>query len=272
MAERRKILLTNDDGLASPGLATLARELLRTGAYELRVAAPEREQSGVGHCITLHTPLLAEPIALPGELAGVPAFQVMGTPADCVKLAITNLFPGFAPDLVLSGINRGPNIGINVLYSGTVAGALEACINGIPAMALSLDVPHNGMWHFAQAAEWALPPIRGALEHGLPPWTILNVNFPNRPQKEFRGYRLTRHGRSGFKEYYTEEPPEGARRRFLLDGTMVFRDADDAYDAIAIQAGWVSITPLGLCMEDAPGWQHVGGWEMFKGTGGGGGG
>jgi 5'-nucleotidase len=263
MPDRKRILLTNDDGLSSPGLATLAADLLEAGEFDLRIAAPEREQSGVGHCITLHTPLLAEPVTLPDDLARIPTFRVMGTPADCVKLAITNLFPDFAPDLVLSGINRGPNVGINVLYSGTVAAALEACINGIPALALSLDVPQNGMWHFAQAAEHALPLVRAALTHGLPPWTILNVNFPNRPQKEFRGYRLTRHGRSGFKEYYTEQPPEGTRRRFLLDGTMIFRDADDTYDAIAIQHGWISVTPLGLCLEDAPAWHHVEGWELF---------
>src|SRR5438132_9731210 len=119
---KKRILLTNDDGLASPGLTTLVSELLRTGEYDLRVVAPEKEQSGVGHCITIHWPLFAEKVALPEPVNAVQAFQVAGTPADCVKLAITNLFPDFAPDLVISGINRGPNVGMNVLYSGTVAG------------------------------------------------------------------------------------------------------------------------------------------------------
>jgi 5'-nucleotidase len=263
MPSPKRILLTNDDGLLSPGLLALARELLKSAEVELRVVAPEREQSGVGHCVTLYTPLFVEAATLPGELAGIPAFQVAGTPSDCVKLAITNLFPDFAPDLVISGINRGPNIGINVFYSGTVAGALEASINGIPALALSLDIPPDGVWHFALAAEWALPAVRAALAHGLPPWTILNVNFPNRPAKEVRGYKLARHGRSGFKEYYTEEPPEGARRRFLLDGAMIFRDTDPAWDAAALREGWISVTPLGLSLEDATGWRHAQGWEFL---------
>jgi 5'-nucleotidase len=251
MGARRRVLLINDDGLFSPGLTTLARELLQAGDIELRVVAPEREQSGVGHCVTLHTPLFAEPASLPGQLSEVAAYQVAGTPADCVKLAITNLFPDFGPELVISGINRGPNVGINVFYSGTVGGALEACINGLPALALSLDVPGNGMWHFALAAEWSMPLIQAVLEHSLPAWTILNVNFPDRQRKDLRGYRLTRHGRSGFREYYTEEAPEGRRRRFILDGTMVFRDTEEGFDAEALRAGWISVTPLGLSLEDA---------------------
>lgn len=265
MAAARRILITNDDGLSSPGLTTLVEELARTGRYDLRVVAPEREQSGVGHCITLHTPLFAEPATLPAPVGHVPAFKVAGTPADCVKLAITNLFPDFAPELVLSGINRGPNVGMNVLYSGTVAGALEACINGIPALALSLDVPPAGLWHFTLAAELTLPLIAQTLEAGLPPWSALNVNIPNLPQAEIKGTRLTQHGRSGFKEFYIEERSEGARRRFRLEGNMVFRDEDPKIDAVALRQGWVSVTPLGLCMLDADAWRHVQDWTLFAG-------
>src|SRR4051812_7981619 len=209
----KRILLTNDDGLSSPGLTTLVHELQRTGRYDLRVVAPEKEQSGVGHCITIHWPLYAEKVTLPDPISNVPAFKVAGTPADCVKIAITNLFPDFLPDLVVSGINRGPNVGMNVLYSGTVAGALEACINGLPAVALSLDIPANGLWHFSLAAELAVPILDAAISNGLPEWSALNVNFPNRSQSQIKGTRLTRHGRSGFKEYYVEEAPEGGRRK-----------------------------------------------------------
>jgi len=260
----KKILITNDDGLDSPGLATLAEELLRTGLYELRVVAPEREQSGVGHCITLHTPLYAELAKLNGPLAAVPAYRVAGTPADCVKLAITNLFPDFAPDLVLSGINRGPNVGMNVLYSGTVAGALEACINSLPAAALSLDVPQSGIWNFRLAAELCLPIVAEIFTQGLPAWSALNVNVPNIPQREIKGVKLTRHGLSAFKEYYVEEPREGARRRFRLEGTMVFRDSDPDLDAVALGAGWVSVTPLGLGMLHNPAYKQLSTWKIFK--------
>ncbi|HEY3324418.1 MAG TPA: 5'/3'-nucleotidase SurE [Planctomycetota bacterium] len=259
----RRILLTNDDGLASPGLTTLVAQLLETGRYELRVAAPEKEQSGVGHCITIHQPLFAEPFTLPEPLASVPTYRVAGTPADCVKLAITNLFPDFAPELVISGINRGPNVGVNVLYSGTVAGAMEACINGLPAVALSLDIPANGMWHFALAAELSVPIVDAIFENGLPEWTVLNVNIPNRPQSEIKGLRITRHGKSGFKEYYIEEPREGTRRRFRLEGTMYFRDTDTAVDALALREGWIAATPLGLSMENREQWERISKWRLF---------
>ena len=250
----KRILLTNDDGLLSPGLTTLAHELLRTGRYELRIVAPAKEQSGVGHCVTLYTPLYAEPVVLPNALAAAPAFKVSGTPADCVKLSLTNLFPDFSPDLVLSGINRGPNIGINTLYSGTVAGALEACINGFPALALSLDVPRDGIWHFALAAELSLPLIEAALAQGLPEWTALNVNIPNRPQAELKGLRLVRPGKSGFKEYYIEEPPEGALRRFRLEGAMVYRDKDEDCDSVALSDNWLAVSVLAFrCIMMRPG-------------------
>jgi len=258
-----KILITNDDGLDSPGLAMLAEALLRTGLYELCVVAPEREQSGVGHGITLHTPLYAERATLNGPLAAVPTYRVAGTPADCVKLALTNLFPDFAPDVVLSGINRGPNVGTNVLYSGTVAGALEACSNNLPAAALSLDVPQIGSWDFRLAAELCLPIVAELFAQGLPAWSALNVNLPNLPHDEIKGVKLTRHGLSGFREYYTEEPGEGARRRFRLEGTMVFRDSDPDLDAVALRAGWISVTPLGLGMLHAEAHGKLGRWNIF---------
>jgi len=266
MPYMKRILLTNDDGLTSPGLTTLVAELQRTGRYDLRVVAPEKEQSGVGHCITIHWPLHAEKAVLPDPVSAVPAFQVAGTPADCVKLAVTNLFPDFKPDLVISGINRGPNVGMNVLYSGTVAGALEAVIGGFPAIAFSLDVPASGLWHFALASELSVPIVAAALDEGLPEWSALNVNIPNRPQHEILGLRITRQGRSGFKEYYIEEETNSSRRRFRLEGSMLYRDSDVDIDAIALREGWVSVSPLGLSMLHAPGIETLSRWKLFKKT------
>ncbi len=260
----KKILITNDDGLHAPGLTTLVYELQRTGRYDLRVVAPEKEQSGVGHCITIHWPLFAEKVALPDRISNVPAFRVLGTPADCVKLAITNLFPDFAPDMVVSGINRGPNVGMNAFYSGTVGGAMEACMNGLPAIALSLDIPKNGMWHYGLASELCVPIIDEAMQVGLPPWTALNVNVPNRAQTEIKGTKLTSQGKSGFKEFYVEETAEGARRKFRLEGEMVYRDDDPLIDAVAVRDGWISVTPLGLSMEDKSVHAKVKDWAIFK--------
>ncbi|HLX60952.1 MAG TPA: 5'/3'-nucleotidase SurE [Planctomycetota bacterium] len=259
----KKILLTNDDGLSSPGLTTLAAELLHTGEYELRVVAPEKEQSGVGHCITIHWPLYAEAVTLPDPVSAVPAFRVAGTPADCVKLAITNLFPDFVPDMVVSGINRGPNVGMNAFYSGTVAGAMEARMNGLPAIALSLGIPATGLWHFGLAAELSVSIIEETLEAGLPDWTVLNVNIPNCAQGEMKGLKLTRQGKSGFKEYYVEEQAEGTRRRFRLEGSMIFRDTDPDDDALALHEGWTTVTPLGLSMQDDAAFDELREWEMF---------
>jgi len=261
----KRILFTNDDGLSSPGLTTLVHELQRTGRYDLRVVAPEKEQSGVGHCITIHWPLYAEKVTLPDPISSVPAFKVAGTPADCVKLALTNLFPDFKPDLVVSGINRGPNVGMNVLYSGTVAGALEAVINGFPAVALSLDIPASGLWHYALAAELSVPVIDAVVENGIPQWTALNVNIPNCPQVEIKGTRMTTQGRSGFKEYYIEEKPEDARRKFRLEGSMCYRDHDTTVDAIALREKWIACSPLGLSLLSADGWKSVEKWPLFNG-------
>lgn len=260
----KKILLTNDDGLSSPGLTTLAYELLRTGRYELRVVAPEKEQSGVGHCITIHWPLFAEKVTLPDPVSAVPAYRVAGTPADCVKLAITNLFPDFVPDMVISGINRGPNVGMNVFYSGTVGGAMEASMNGLPALAVSLDIPKNGLWHFGLASELCVPIVDAAIDIGLPPWSVLNVNIPNRPQSEIKGTKLTSQGKSGFKEFYIEEKSDDGRRRFRLEGEMAYRDTDPLIDAVAIRDGWVSVTPLGLSVQDDAVWEKVKDWKIFK--------
>lgn len=266
MVGRKKILLTNDDGMGSPGLETLLQELFFSGRFDLRVVAPAQEQSGVGHAITLHNPLLVERVTLPGNLEPLQAFRVFGTPADCVKIAITNLFTDFKPDLVIAGINRGPNVGINVVYSGTVAGALEACICGFPALAVSLDIPSSGgLWHFRLAAELATPLIHEILEKGLPPWTILNMNIPNRPKEMIRGVRLAKHGRSGFQEYYVEEPCKDGMRRFRLEGEMVFRDEDGQVDAVALREGWVTVSALGVYFGDARGEEAVRDWSYWGG-------
>jgi 5'-nucleotidase len=261
---KKKILLTNDDGLFAPGLLLVAECLAQQNEFELRLAAPEQEQSGVGHKITIFEPLFAEPVTMAAPLQQIPTFKIAGTPADCVKLALTNLFPDFQPDLVLSGINRGPNVGVNVLYSGTVGGAYEACINGFPAIALSIDVGGDGLWHFPAAARAALPIIKAALEYGLPPWGILNVNLPNCPLEKMRSVKLTRHGLSGFKEYYIEEQAQGTRRRFRLEGDMLMRESEECFDTVALKQGYISVTPLGLNFESARHREQVARWPLFQ--------
>lgn len=324
MPDKTHLLLTNDDGIFAPGLRALAAALRRTGAYELSVVAPESEKSGVGHALTLREPLHAWPVDgadfFHGEDLEVPAgfrcFAVAGTPADCVKLALTQLLRDKPPALVLSGINGGLNVGINVFYSGTVAAAREAVFCGVPGAALSVEAPPDGeSWGYAAAAELLLPLLaEPALRH-LSAGVAVNLNVPHplagtRGARPVRGMKITRHGRSGFKEFYTEQEPTAAEaagasagsfssstpiptpasvssvspssnapsaptamtattvppgtRRFQLDGVMVHRDETDELDAEAVRRGWISVTPLGLSLDDEQGRRHLQNIPLFK--------
>jgi 5'-nucleotidase len=235
------ILLTNDDGHIAPGLAAIADALTADG-HVVRVAVPDRERSGAGHAVTLHEPLRASRF----DFRGLEAFRLSGTPVDCVKLSTLELWKE-QPEIVVSGINLGANVGENVFYSGTVSAAAEAAMNGFPAAALSLDI---GKPEFGYASEIGLRIVNAALAHGLPEGVFLNINVPNRPQSEIRGLRFTRQGRSGYHEYYmptSKDRPEA--REFRVDGDMIIREEPIEFDAAALRDGWVSVTPLGLCLD-----------------------
>jgi 5'-nucleotidase len=260
--ERPRILLTNDDGLASPGLAALV-EALR-GVAELVVVAPREERSAVGHAITLTGTLEAERVAFDGV---VEAYAVDGTPADCAKLATRALFTDDPPVLCVSGLNRGPNVGVNVFYSGTVGAALEAVVNGVPGIAVSKD--HGDALSTRDAAAVVLPLIREALRRGMPPWHALNVNVPDLRAAEIRGVKVTRQGVSGFDERYRELAREegSARRRFRLEGEMRLRETDGMTDAEALAEGWVSVTPIALDLTAGRACAAPGGWEWLSAAG-----
>jgi 5'-nucleotidase len=234
-----RLLLTNDDGFDAPGLKALVRTL--SGSAELLVVAPAQEQSAIGCAVTLREPLHAEEIDFGGADA---AFVVDGTPADCVKLALTTLFTDRPPALCVSGLNRGPNVGVNVFYSGTVGAALEAAANGVPAVAVSREF--GEALSDEDAARLARPLVAGAARRGLPPWHVLNVNLPDRPPARIRGARLTRQGVSGFREWFREEPRGQGARRFSIEGEMRLREPDGLTDAEALAEGYVSVTPLAL--------------------------
>jgi len=261
-------LIANDIGIRTAGLLTLVRELRRhSHKYDIRVIAPESEQSGVSHSITLYRKIEAEYYKLDGDdLADIKAVKVNGTPADCVKLGLSsNLFEGFIPDLVISGINRGNNVGFNIIYSGTVGAAQEACVNDFPAIALSLNHTADGFWHFVNAAEYSVAIIDKVLSGGLPKNMLLNVNFPN-CSDPYKGVKLTKMGRSFFQEYYVEEPNPGSSKKkiFKLEGTMNIRDTDIIYDAKAMADGYVSVTPLALDYTESSYWDSIAKWDMFE--------
>ena len=199
------ILVTNDDGIQSPGIVTLADSLSELG--RVVVVAPDRERSAVGHALTLHSPLRAEEIM-------TDFFSVDGTPTDCVHLGIHGLLET-RPDLVVSGINRGGNMGDDITYSGTVSAALEATLMGVPGIALSLVSDSFEMSDFQTAASFANALCRFVFEHGLPPDTYLNVNVPAGRTK---GVKITRQGKRIYDHAVVEKTDPRGRKYYWIGG------------------------------------------------------
>lgn len=226
------ILITNDDGFLSPGIEALAAAMASVG--EVWVYAPESEMSAVGHAISLNRPLRVHEVR-------DRYFHIDGTPADCVLLAIRELLPR-RPDLVMSGINTGPNLGDDVTYSGTVAGAYEGMLQGIPSVAIS-----NGSYaatRYDQIAEIGAKIGKHVLDHGLPEHTMLNVNVPELPPEEIKGYAITRQGiRKYGDDIHRREDPRG-RAYYWIGGFRPEQEAHPGTDFEAISQDKVSITPL----------------------------
>jgi 5'-nucleotidase len=238
--DRPLILITNDDGIDANGIAALTSAL--DGLGDLAVVAPEREQSAVGHAITVRDPVRAH--AWPFELGhrDVWARAVTGTPADCVKLACQKLLPR-RPDLIVSGINHGPNTAVNVIYSGTVSAATEASIFGIPAVAVSL-CSWDPEADFEGAGRYAREIAERVLRDGLAPGTLLNVNVPPGDYDDLRGIAITRQARSRWEEEFHERRDPFDRPYFWLGGEFVDLDEGGDTDLAAIKSGFVSVTPL----------------------------
>jgi len=232
------ILLTNDDGIYAPGLAALYQELRQLG--EVTVVAPESEQSAVGHAITLTTPLRVKEVALED---GEQGWAVSGTPADCVKIAMAELLPE-APDLVVSGINLGPNVGINVLYSGTVSAATEAAILGVKGVALSLN-SYDPDADFATAARLARELL--AQMQSWSPWAngvCLNINLPALPPHRIRGIRITRQDVGPLVEHFERRVDPRKHVYYWLAEINERRPQDLETDSGALSQGYISITPI----------------------------
>ncbi len=233
---RPLILLTNDDGIHAEGLRYLRMAAERIG--QVSVVAPEAEQSAVGHSITLYDPIKAREFSKNGIFYG---YGISGTPADSVKLALYSLLSR-PPALVMSGINDGANLGLNVLYSGTVSAATEAAILGLPAMAVSLDQKKDPPF------PWAVPHIEvlaaWVIRHGLPKGVALNVNIPALPPEKIRGYRLTRQGLTKFKESFEQREDPRGNHYYWLTGQATADDTAEDTDVAAVRQGYVSVTPL----------------------------
>lgn len=242
---RKRILLTNDDGIASPGLRALEETLSHLG--EITVVAPEREMSATGQAITVHAPLRVQ--ALDER-----HYAVSGTPADAVILALHQLLAE-KPDLMVSGINPGGNLGENVVYSGTVAAAFEATLHGVPAIAVSLASRRT--LDFRTSAAFAAQLAAKVLQEGLPPGVMLNVNVP---RGEVRGVRLTRQSRKISQNVIHEKKDPRGRPYYWQDETLALDAMEPDSDYAAIRDHEISLTPLQVDRTDYPSLNHLSGW------------
>jgi 5'-nucleotidase len=226
------ILVSNDDGIQSEGIIALEEALREVG--EIYTVAPDRVQTSMSHALTLHRPLRVHEIA-PRRLA------VDGTPTDCVKLALTGLLP-VRPNLVVSGINKGPNLGDDVIYSGTVSAAIEGALLRVPAIAVSLVTFQN--FDFSAAAEFTATLVSRIQECGIPPETLLNVNVPALPKEQLKGWQLTRMGKRHYSENIVERVDPRGLKYYWIGGDDLGYDQDEGTDCVAVHDGYISVTPL----------------------------
>ena len=237
------ILLSNDDGINAGGIRALVRELSTLG--DLYVVAPDRERSGTGHSITVFEPILTQELEMNGVKS---AWIVKGTPVDCVKLALGK-FLSEKIDLVVSGINHGPNLGTDVLYSGTVSAAAEGVIMGLPAVAVSLNSYQEEM-DFSFPARFTRNFIRTVTRRGIDSNTMVNINIPALPLQEIKGIRITRLGVRNYDNLFEERKDPRGNTYYWLGGGVRKEEQEEDSDVLALEENFISITPLHLDLTD----------------------
>jgi len=242
------ILVSNDDGIRSEGILKLASALRRVGT--VYVVAPDREKSAASHSLTLHRPLRVDEVA-------PRMYAVDGTPTDCVTLAVNGVLP-VRPDIVVSGINKGGNMGEDVSYSGTVSAAMEGTLLGIPSIAVSL-VARTG-YDFSCAAAFSARLARYVLKKGVPRDTLLNVNVP--PVKTIKGYRVTTQGKRFFADAVVEKLDPRGRKYYWIGGDHESWEGGADADFRAVQDGFISINPIHLDMTNHSSIEELKGWKI----------
>jgi 5'-nucleotidase len=239
-----RILITNDDGIRAPGLVALVEVARQFG--EVKIVAPDHERSGCGHSMTLHSPLRAWPV----EWEGHEAYEVTGVPVDCVNVGLTLCYPDGC-DLILSGFNNGPNLGFDVTYSGTAAGAMEGCINGIRSIALSIaSFVSLAPLHYETGARWLQENWNLLTEAPLKPLTFLNVNVPSIAYPELRGTRVAAMGKRVYEDRVELRHDPWNRPYYWQGGVVVMDPNQPGTDVEAVSQGYVSITPITLDWTD----------------------
>jgi 5'-nucleotidase len=231
----KHIMLTNDDGVHAPGLKILFQQSLDLG--KTVIVAPEHDNSAASHSLTMSRPLRVREIA-------ENIYTINGTPTDCVTIGIGKILPQ-KPDLVISGINPGPNLGDDVSYSGTVSAAIESTMLGIPSIAVSLAAESEPL-HYGTAAAFVARMAKIILEKGLPKDTLLNVNVPNTASEGIEGVAFTRRGRRLYDDAIKETFDPWGRKHYWIGGGTPSFDAGEDTDSAAISVNKISITPMHL--------------------------
>jgi 5'-nucleotidase len=250
------ILITNDDGIHAPGIHALKKSLENVG--NVLVVAPDTERSAVGHAITLSDPLRVSEIYKENSLFG---YAVNGTPADCIKLGI-RCISDLPIDIVVSGINQGPNTATNIIYSGTVSAAAEAVIMGVPGLAISLTSFETEEFEYAGTLAQQL--TKKIFEHGLPEGTLLNVNVPPLKAEDIEGIVITRQGKGRYEEFFDKRIDPNNRTYYWLAGKRMNIDYDDDVDDVVIRNRKVSITPVRYELTDINMLQELKRWNIEK--------
>ncbi|MCS6823498.1 MAG: 5'/3'-nucleotidase SurE [Cytophagaceae bacterium] len=231
------ILVSNDDGITSFGIRTLVEIMREIG--EVIVVAPDSPQSGMGHAITIGYPLRLDETDIYGD---IPAYECSGTPADCVKLAKHFVLKDRNPDLVVSGINHGSNSSISVLYSGTMSAAIEAALEGVPAIGFSL-CDYSAKPDFSHIRQYVKQIALHVLHNPIPPGVALNVNFPAKSATPIKGIKLCRQAIAKWKEDFEVRLDPHGRRYFWINGRFINNDKNEETDEWALENNYISIVP-----------------------------
>ncbi|MCK5782228.1 MAG: 5'/3'-nucleotidase SurE [Flavobacteriales bacterium] len=249
------ILITNDDGINAPGIRNLISVMNECG--EVWVVAPDKGQSAMGHAITVNSTLHIEEINSGDEPQK--EFSCSGTPADCVKIAISELLPR-TPDLCVSGINHGSNSAINVIYSGTMSAAIEAGMEGVASIGFSLlDYSDNA--NFEHCKPFVKKIVQNTLENGLPNGVILNVNIPKLPYDEIKGVKICRQAKATWEEEFDKRIDPRGRTYFWLTGKFVNLDKGEDTDEWALENSYVSIVPVQYDLTAYHAIQELNSWD-----------
>ena len=256
MSQKPLILVINDDGITAPGIRALIEVMNELG--EVVVVAPDSPQSAMGHAITINSTLFVEKVTL--DKGEQEEYSCSGTPADCVKLAVKQILKR-RPDLCVSGVNHGSNSSINVIYSGTMSAALEAGIEGIPAIGFSL-LDYNWNANFEPSKPFIKTIAQKALKNGIPKDVVLNVNIPNLKENEIKGIKICRQAKANWEEEFDKRKNPQGRDYYWLTGKFVNLDSGEDTDEWALEQGYVSVVPVQFDLTAHHAIQQLNSWKL----------